>query len=376
VAVAVAVAVAGFARVAEPDGFPAATAAGPIACSVGGLIARRATVIPATATRTKNIQPWAAFITILSLDIRVSRGRFGSLDRCYPVTNLQLWANGSTRDLRAPVIPVIPAASRSIKAGGSQLGFGRALRKCDVETMQPLEERTPELHADNSGNDESRGGNGGHPGRRFKAAIFDLDNCLSAADEPGAALFEPAFEAIRRVNQGRLNDQELEAAFSDCWRHALDFVAKKHGFNDEMLAAAWEALRVVEVQTRMQGYGDLRVLKELDLMRFLVTSGFRRLQESKIRALGVKDWFAGVYIDAIDEPDRKGKKQIFAEILDRHGLRPEDVLVVGDNADSEIEAGNQLGIETLQILRPGVPLAENATWQAHDLRGVERLVNR
>lgn len=211
---------------------------------------------------------------------------------------------------------------------------------------------------------------------RYKAAIFDLDNCLSAADEPGTALFEPAFEAIRRVNRGRLNASELEAAFSDCWRHALDFVAKKHRFSDAMLAAGWEALRRVEVTSPMHGYGDLATLKELNLGRFLVTSGFRRLQESKVQALGIREWFACVYIDAIDEPDRKGKQQIFAGILTRQGLRPEHVIVVGDNADSEIEAGHRLGIETVQILRPGVPLAENATWQVHDLEGIRRLVNR
>jgi putative hydrolase of the HAD superfamily len=126
----------------------------------------------------------------------------------------------------------------------------------------------------------------------------------------------------------------------------------------------------------MRGYGDLTTLKALDLARFLVTSGFRRLQESKIRALGITDWFTSIYIDAIEEPDRRGKQQIFAEILTRQGLRPEQVIVVGDNADSEIEAGHRLGIETVQILRPGVPLAENATWQVHDLEGVRRLVNR
>jgi putative hydrolase of the HAD superfamily len=89
------------------------------------------------------------------------------------------------------------------------------------------------------------------------------------------------------------------------------------------------------------------------VQRFLVTSGFRRLQESKVRALGIAHLFAEIHIDAIDEPDRKGKLRIFETILDRNGLRPEEALVVGDNADSEIEAGNRLWIKTVQVLRPG-----------------------
>ena len=71
----------------------------------------------------------------------------------------------------------------------------------------------------------------------IRAIIFDLDNCLSAADEPGKGLLEPVFDAIRRVNHGRLSEEALTEAFSDCWRHPLHFVAKKHGFTEEMLGA-------------------------------------------------------------------------------------------------------------------------------------------
>src|SRR5205823_14595578 len=51
----------------------------------------------------------------------------------------------------------------------------------------------------------------------------------------------------------------------------------------------------------------------------------------------VADWFAVIYIDAIDEPNRRGKHGLFQDIFSAHGLRPDEVLVVGDNPDSEIE---------------------------------------
>jgi beta-phosphoglucomutase-like phosphatase (HAD superfamily) len=110
----------------------------------------------------------------------------------------------------------------------------------------------------------------------------------------------------------------------------------------------------------MRGYPDLVILAGLPVQLFLVTSGFRRLQESKVRSLGIEHLFAEIHIDAIDEPDRKGKRRIFESILDRNGLRADEVLVVGDNADSEIEAGNRLGITTVQVLRPGVPRSSKA----------------
>jgi len=202
------------------------------------------------------------------------------------------------------------------------------------------------------------------------AIIFDLDNCLSAADEVGEALYEPAFDAIRSANQGTLSDGALNAAFADAWRHPLDVVARQHGFSQAMLAAGWKVFAKMEVRAPMRGYADLETLTNLPVRRFLVTSGFRRLQESKIKALGVAPHFTSIHIDALDEPDRKGKQRIFSEILNSHRLQPEEVLIVGDNPDSEIEAGNRLGIATAQILRPGIPRGDNAT---HYVRGLADL---
>jgi HAD superfamily hydrolase (TIGR01549 family) len=207
----------------------------------------------------------------------------------------------------------------------------------------------------------------------IKAVIFDLDNCLSAADEVGRGLLEPVFDAVRRANKGRLSGEELARAFEDCWRFPLDWVARAHGFSDEMLAAGWEAAKGVEVTTPMRGYPDLYALAELGARLFLVTSGFRRLQESKIKALGLAPRFEAIYVDAIEEAGRKGKRGIFEEILDAYALDPSEVLVVGDNPDSEIEAGNRLGMRTVQIQRPGVPRRPGATHYIQSLSELKGL---
>lgn len=201
----------------------------------------------------------------------------------------------------------------------------------------------------------------------MRGIIFDLDNCLSSADELDAGLFQPALDAIRAANQGTLTPEALEAAIRDTWVHSLDFVAAKHGFSKSMLDAGWKAFQNVEVREPMRGYGDLELLRELGEKRFLVTTGFRRLQESKIRALGIAPLFDSIVIDAIDEADRRGKQRIFADLLASFDLRPEEVLVVGDNPDSEIEAGRQLGIRTVQILRPRVVRSDRASDHVRDL---------
>jgi HAD superfamily hydrolase (TIGR01549 family) len=207
-----------------------------------------------------------------------------------------------------------------------------------------------------------------------KAIIFDLDSCLAAANEVGDQLFAPAFAAIRAANRGTVTESSLHEAFGECWRCAFDFLAAKYQFSAAMRNAGWEAFRQAEVTEPMHGYGDIAVIKEFPVQRFLVTSGFRRLQESKVRALGFADWFAAIHIDAIDEPDRKGKYGIFQELLAAHDLQPDEVLVVGDNPDSEIQAGNRLGMKTIQILRPGVPRSDSATRQIHNLAELSELL--
>lgn len=207
-----------------------------------------------------------------------------------------------------------------------------------------------------------------------RAIIFDLDNCISAANEPGPRLLESTFEAIRGVNNGNLSDGQLQAAFDDCWIHALDVVARKHGFTKEMLDAGWSELTRTTVSSKMYGYGDLEVLNHLTMDLFLVTSGFKMLQESKVDALGIRSRFREVMIDALDRPGRTSKETIFKDILTRYRYSPTEVLVVGDNPESELAAGKRLGITTVQTVRPGISPSDRADHQISNFHDLRRLV--
>ena len=97
----------------------------------------------------------------------------------------------------------------------------------------------------------------------IRGIIFDLDSCLAAANEVGEALFAPAFEAIRSANSGAVSEDQLKAAFADCWRFPFDSVAQKYHFSPAMRAAGFAAFSQIEVREPMHGYGDLAVLAEL-----------------------------------------------------------------------------------------------------------------
>ena len=80
-------------------------------------------------------------------------------------------------------------------------------------------------------------------------------------------------------------------------------------------------------------------------------------------------------MDAIDEPHRLGKHGLFQHIMRRHNLIPDEVIIVGDSADSEIKAGNRLGLTTVQILRSGVIPATNADYHFNSLAELKNVLD-
>lgn len=208
----------------------------------------------------------------------------------------------------------------------------------------------------------------------IKAIIFDLDNCLCAASAVGEDLVAPAFAALRAANHGHLDDAALEHAIAQCWYTAFDAVAQVHGFSQAMIDAGNAAFSRLEVSTPLVGYADLHVVRELPAARFLVTSGYRRLQESKVRALQIGDWFDAVIVDAIDEAGHPGKQAIFERILAAGGWSASEVMVVGDNPISELAAGRNLGMITVQTLRPGVQRCADVSRHIHSLEELRPLI--
>src|SRR5688572_29515517 len=173
------------------------------------------------------------------------------------------------------------------------------------------------------------------PMKKIYGVIFDLDNCLSPVDKTDPALFEPVFLTLRSTNNGTFSEDALQVAFDDFWRLPLDLIEVRHGFSPAMKQSARAAYSELEVKT-LTGYPDLPLLAKIEVPKFLVTTGFRRFQESKIRALGIAPLFEAVHVDVIDEVGRKGKIGLFAEILETHRLNADEVLVIGDNPESEI----------------------------------------
>lgn len=209
------------------------------------------------------------------------------------------------------------------------------------------------------------------------ALIVDLDNTLFPAKSIPEEVFDPVIDRVRELNLGKrgVRREILEQAIAACWDHAFDVVAAKYSL-PEILQNAWhEEMKSVEVTGPLEPYPDVEALGTLPVPKYLVTTGYRRFQESKIDALAIRPLFEGVYIDALGEGERTGKEEVFAGILARLDEQPEKVGVLGDSADSEIAVGNKLGMRTVQVVRDGVRRAQRADHHIRslwDLGGIFR----
>ncbi len=209
----------------------------------------------------------------------------------------------------------------------------------------------------------------------LRAAVFDLDHTLFDPTTLPRALFDSLEAHVRRVAANHLPEAVVDAAIADAWRLPFDRVVAKHQLPPTVSAAWHEAASALEVTTPLQPYEDVvRALRHLPLRRFLLTTGFRRLQESKLRELGLASLFLAVYIDALDPPGPAGKRALLRQLLQEQELSPSEVVVFGDRADDELSAAQSLGIVAVQVVRPGVVGSSEVPWRISTFDGLLTLL--
>ena len=123
--------------------------------------------------------------------------------------------------------------------------------------------------------------------------------------------------------------------------------------NDAVKAQFSQAIEAQEYTLAIAPFSDFELVKNLDIPKVLVTTGFQKLQQAKISALQLEKVFDEIHIDEIDDPERIFKKGIFERLHSRRDLAPHDYWVVGDNPESELKAGRELGFTTVQVAKLG-----------------------
>jgi len=177
-----------------------------------------------------------------------------------------------------------------------------------------------------------------------KAIILDLDNTIYPVSSIADHLFNELFNFLDQHIAGEGIDH-INKAKEDLKRIPYQKVADKYQFSETVKNKGLELLNNIEYKLPMQPFDDYKHIREANITKFLVTTGFTKLQWSKVKMLNIEADFEAIHI--VDpELSPLTKKDIFASILEKYNYQPEDVLIIGDDPESEIKAASELGIDT------------------------------
>ena len=85
----------------------------------------------------------------------------------------------------------------------------------------------------------------------------------------------------------------------------------------------------------------------------LLTDGFLPAQRLKVDALGIKKYFNPIiFTEEIGREFWKPSPVGFQRILEKHNETSENCVYIADNAEKDFIAPNQLGMHTIQLIRP------------------------
>jgi len=206
----------------------------------------------------------------------------------------------------------------------------------------------------------------------IKGIIFDLDMCILDTHSLTGPFFQPVLDALRNSD---LSSELKEKIEYQLWTTSLDDAVEMFAVPEDVAEKMREAYRRIEVPDGIKSFGDEECIRNLPVKKILVTTGYRKFQETKIAKLGIAGLFDETIIDALDYRDkRKGKKKIFQELLEQNNWKESEVLVVGDNPMSELGTAKSLGIPTVQIVRPTVKKWEDATYHINSFMELAKIL--
>jgi len=206
---------------------------------------------------------------------------------------------------------------------------------------------------------------------KVKAIILDLDNTVYPVSSIGNKLFDPLFKLIEDNGNYKGNLEEIK---TEIQRKPFHFVAEKYGFEKPLIDESISLLKELTYNDRMETYPDYSVIQKLKADKYLVTSGFTKLQRSKVNQLGIQHDFKEIHIiDNLVSDDTK--KTIFFDIIERNGYDLNEVLVIGDDLESEIQAAIELGVHYLLYDRNGYyNMLDNSIPKISDFEDVPNLL--
>jgi len=192
--------------------------------------------------------------------------------------------------------------------------------------------------------------------------FIDLDNTIYFTKPNEEVLMRGLYQLLEKEDLG-VSDDEFQAAKAEMLRTPFQKVAHKYGFKEKATANAVAFLANRQVEKPLIPSKDYHYIKSLAGRKFIVTAGFPKQQLSKVKMLEIGNDFEGVYVVDVSKTN---KKEVFEELIKEYNLNKEEILIIGDDADSEIKFGLELGIETFLLDPDDKYTAAKTTYRGTD----------
>jgi len=180
----------------------------------------------------------------------------------------------------------------------------------------------------------------------IKLLIFDMDNTLF--DTYGQLGIKVLDSMIEKMKAHGLTDEQEKIMREKYITTGFRTVANQLKLSDKLKEIGKSTYKEMDL-SEITPFDDVGLIKDFTQKKVLVTSGTEKVQNEKIRILGIAPLFDEIIIDPIGSGESRDK--IFRELLEKHKVKPEEAMVIGDNAEAEIAASNKLGMVTVQIFR-------------------------
>ncbi len=208
-----------------------------------------------------------------------------------------------------------------------------------------------------------------------KLLIFDLDDTIFETKTIGKRSMEPILGKFEPLSIQKYGNTTTSQIIAELWKYPFDFVAQKYEFGNQLIKEFSNLINDTNYTLDIKPFEDFELIKNVISEKILVTTGFIKLQKAKIDSLRIKQEFSDIYIDNVLDPNRIFKKGIFEKILSQKCLDPKSVFIIGDNTESEIKAGYELGLNTIQVSKLGQKKSKYSNYNISNYSELLEIIN-
>ena len=174
-----------------------------------------------------------------------------------------------------------------------------------------------------------------------RALFFDLDDTIYPTKSVVDSMYHDLFELLR----GGVNSDTFENIRKDILTTPFHVIADRYALDQKLKDEGLKMSLYMTYDGPMEPFEDYAFTRAIEMDKFLITAGYVPLQKSKIKQLGIAEDFNEIFIP---DPYRSTltKTDLFEQIMRKYNYAPDEILVIGDNPETELAAAKTLCIET------------------------------